>query len=162
MATNLERFDASSMMREISKYAPTALLVFALLSFISISIFSIDYYEELFKSRFEGSAKAMAILVSVIQEAVRFGLLIASVRDFTNGKKTNGFLGILASIGLVIHDINLSDKIAAMWALKTPDISADAYSSIFVFLIVIGLVLELRLILTVNGKKSQSANTNLN
>ena len=157
--TKVNSFDTSRIMLEISKAAPIALLVFALLSFIAIGVFSIDYYQTLFEPRFARMAKPMAILIAVIQEAVRFGLLVTSVRDFANGKKLNGWLGLVGSIGLVFHDISLSNSIAEMWDSTNP----LPYSSLFLFLILIGLLLEFRLILTVgHNAREYSSNFSQN
>lgn len=141
-------FDASGIMREISKAAPFALLACAILSFIAVGVFSIDYYQELFAKRFTESARFMAIMVAVIQEAVRFGLLIASIRDFADKKYLNGWLGLLGSVALVLHDVSIAKDLALIWNADNP----KPYSSILIFLILIGLLLEIRLILTV-GKE---------
>ena len=139
-------------MLEISKAAPLALLVFAFLSFFAIGVFAIDYYESLFTSRFGRLARPMAILIAIIQEAVRFGLLITSIRDFADDKKFNGWIGLVGSVGLVVHDISLCNNIAKMWNESNP----LPYSSLFMFLILIGLLLEFRLVLTVgNSRKSK-------
>lgn len=155
MSTKVNSFDTTSIMLEISKAAPLALLVFAFLSFLAIGVFAVDYYEFLFESRFGRMAKPMAILIAVIQEAVRFGLLITSIRDFADKKKFNGWLGLVGSIGLVLHDISLSNSIAKLWSPDNP----LPYSSLFMFLILIGLLLEFRLILTV-GKSSNNQAVN--
>ena len=152
MSTKVNSFDTTSIMLEISKAAPLALLVFAFLSFFAIGVFAIDYYQTLFEPRFGRTAKVMAILIAVIQESVRFGLLITSLRDFADKKKFNGWLGLIGSIGLVIHDISLSNSIAKMWDADNP----LPYSSLFMFLILIGLLLEFRLILTVTKSKEKT------
>lgn len=146
---NVRQFDAQRVMLELSKVAPFALIGCALLSFVAIGIFCVDYYEQLLSSRFEDSAREMAILIAVIQELVRFSLLIASIRDFSDSKAFNGWLGLLASIGLVMHDMSIANDIALMWSKKSPEL----YSGIFMFLIIIGLVLEIRLVLTVDKAK---------
>ena len=156
MNTKVNSFDTSRIMLEISKAAPLALLVFAFLSFFAVGVFAIDYYQTLFEPRFGRMAKAMAILIAIIQEAVRFGLLITSIRDFADKKKFNGWLGLLGSTGLVIHDISLCNNIAKMWSATDP----LPYSSLFMFLILIGLLLEFRLILTVG--KDQDKKTLVN
>lgn len=152
MNTKVNSFDTSRIMLEISKAAPLALLVFAFLSFLAVGVFAIDYYDSLFVSRFGRLSKPMAVLIAVIQEAVRFGLLITSIRDFADKRKFNGWIGLIGSIGLVLHDISLSNSIARMWDAENP----LPYSSLFMFLILIGLLLEFRLILTVKNYKNQS------
>lgn len=146
---NVNEFDANRVMLELSKVAPFALITCALLSFIAVGVFCVDYYESLFLIRFKESARIMAILVAVIQELVRFGLLIASIRDFSDKKPFNGWLGLVGSLALVVHDIGIAKDIATVWSSKTPEL----YSGIFIFLILIGLLLEIRLVLTVDGAK---------
>lgn len=146
-------FDASKIMREISKFAPFALLICALCSFVAMSIFTVDYYEHLLRERFTDNAKLMAILVAVIQEAVRFGLLVTSIRDFSDKKPFNGWLGLIGSIVLVAHDISLAEDIASLWSPENP----LPYSGMLVFLILLGLLLEVRLILTLSGSTKVKA-----
>ena len=147
MNTKVNSFDTSRIMLEISKAAPLALLVFAFLSFFAVGVFAIDYYQTLFEPRFGRMAKVMAILIAVIQESVRFGLLITSIRDFADKKKFNGWLGLLGSTGLVIHDISLCNNIAKMWSATDP----LPYSSLFMFLILIFMkTLSLTLALTLS------------
>jgi len=142
-------FDAGKIMREISRFAPFTLLVCALLSFIAVSIFAVDYYETLFTTRFTKNARVMAILVAVIQEAVRFGLLVSSIRDFSDKKPLNGWLGLIGSLVLVIHDISIANDLALLWNAENP----SPYSGILIFPILTGLLLEIRLILTLSEQK---------
>lgn len=144
-------FDAPKIMREISKFAPFALLICALFSFVAVSIFTVDYYEHLFEKRFSDNARFMAIVVSVIQEAVRFGLLVTSIKDFSDKKPFNGWLGLAGSIILVAHDISIAKDISFLWSPENP----SPYSGIFIFLILIGLLLEVRLILTLSGSNEE-------
>jgi len=152
--TNLSKISTGSIMLQISKAAPFGLLVFALLSFVAVGVFAYDYYRELFLVRFPSSAAFMAILCAIIQEAVRFGLLVASIRDFTDSKPANGWLGLLGSIALVLHDIVIAKAIGRVWSPADP----DAYVGLLVFLILTGLLLEIRLILTVGGSPKRKAN----
>lgn len=144
---NVNQFDANRVMQEFSKIAPFALILCALLSFISVGVFCVDYYDSLFRERFDEYSMSMAVMVAVIQELVRFGLLIASIRDFSDKKPFNGWLGLLGSIGLVFHDISICKDVASIWSPENPTL----YSDIFVFLILIGLLLEIRLVLTIRN-----------
>jgi len=147
---NLNEFDANRVMVEFSKIAPFALILCALLSFIAVGVFCVDYYEALFNERFKEYSTSMAVMVAIIQELVRFGLLIASIRDFSDKKPFNGWLGLLGSIGLVFHDISICKDVALIWSPENPSL----YSDIFIFLILIGLLLEIRLVLTVGKMKT--------
>jgi hypothetical protein len=151
---NVNEFDANRVMQEFSKIAPFALILCALLSFISVGVFCVDYYDSLFKERFDEYSMSMAVMVAVIQELVRFGLLIASIRDFSDKKPFNGWLGLVGSVGLVFHDISICKDIATVWSPENPSL----YSDIFVFLILIGFLLEIRLVLTIrNASFSKSS-----
>lgn len=134
-------------MNELSKLAPFALIGCAILSFTAVGFFCVDYYESLFLKRLPDSAFILAVLVALIQELVRFALLIASIRDFSDKKPFNGWLGLFGSLALVGHDISIAKDVALLWSANAPKV----YSSIFIFLILIGLLLEIRLVLTVKN-----------
>ena len=142
-------FDASTIMREISKFAPFLLLACAFLSFFAVAIFIVDYYNQLFEIRFSEYSFFIAVMVALIQEFVRFGLLISSIRDFTDSRRFNGWLGLVGSIGLVMHDVSIVKDLAMTWDYQNP----SPYVSVLVFLILIGLLLEIRLILTISKNK---------
>lgn len=144
---NSHQIDLTKVMSSISSFAPIALLVCAILSFITIGIFCVDYYEELLKPRFSTSARGIAILIATLQELIRFGLLVASVRDFSDSKPLNGWLGLLGSLGLVWHDMSLCSDVAIAYS----ETNFGAYEMLFYFLILIGFLLEIRLVLTVKG-----------
>lgn len=162
-----QSFDASKLMHEISKAAPLLLLLGAISSFISFGVFAVDYYENLF-SKFGTHARTMGVVIASITELVRFALLVSSIRDFSDSKRFNGWLGLMGSVALVFHDVNVARSIASAWDAANP----VPYSTTFIFLILLGLGLEIRLILTTskpvvkktaginvsNGKKSSSLN----
>jgi hypothetical protein len=147
--TKVQTFDVTNIMFRISDFAPFVLMVLAFLSFFAVGVFWHDYYTTLLESRFTSSAPAMAVLISIIQEAVRFGLLVASMKDFTDSKPYNGWLGLAGSIGLVWHDASVCKEVAKVWNAENP----EPYAALIMFLIIVGLVLELRLILTMSGRK---------
>lgn len=150
--TNLDQsFDASKIMGQISKAAPLLLLFCALSSFFAFGIFAVDYYEKLF-SKFGSYARPLGVVIASITELVRFALLVSSIRDFSDSKKFNGWIGLLGSLALVLHDVSVARSIANFWDAANP----TPYTSIFIFLILLGLGLEIRLILTVDLKKDIS------
>ena len=148
-----QSFDPAKIMVEISKAAPLLLLIGALASFVSFGIFAVDYYENLF-SKFGTHSRTIAVVIASITELVRFALLVSSIRDFSDSKRFNGWLGLLGSVALVFHDINVARSIAQMWDASNP----LPYSSTFIFLILLGLGLEIRLILTTSKTKKSSEN----
>ncbi|WP_282782793.1 hypothetical protein [Phaeodactylibacter xiamenensis] len=146
--TNLRNFDVTPIMNKISEYAPFALLIMAIGTFVIIGIFRTDYYSHLFEVRFEPwAAMAMAVFAAFIEEGVRLALRISSIRDFSDNKKGNGWLGLIASVALVWHEITTATHVAELWAgSQIADVSV--YKGWFVFFILVGLILEIRLILT--------------
>ena len=148
---NLDSFDANSIMREIAKAAPILLLVAALASFFIVGVFCVDYYETLLKANFGAYSRPMAILLACIQELVRFGLLVSSIRDFSDKKRFNGWLGLLGSLALVWHDVNTANSIALQLSPENP----LPYATMIIFAILVGFGLEIRLILTVDLKEEK-------
>lgn len=146
---NLGNFDVARIMEKVSEFAPFMLLILAFGTFFGVGVFLTDYYTEVLSPRFHSSAFAMALFMAIIHEAVRFGLLVASIRDFSDSKSFNGWLGLVASIALVWHDVTVAGDVAALWANEVT--AAATYKTMLVFLILLGLVLEIRLILTVDN-----------
>jgi hypothetical protein len=153
--TKVQNFDVTRIMHSVSNYAPFVLMVLAFLSFFAVGVFWVDYYKTLFAPRFGDNSFIMAILIGIIQEAVRFGLLVASMRDFTDDKRFNGWLGLIGSIGLVWHDMSVCKEVAKLWNEQ----NSAAYSGVIMFLILVGLILEARLILTMAGRKKEAEKT---
>ena len=147
--TNLNNFQVSSIMETVSKFAPFALLAMAAGTFLTIGIFRTDYYDHIFSVRFEPwAAMAMAVFVSVIEEGVRLALLISSMRDFSDKRSGNGWLGLIASVALVWYEISTTQQVAELWAAG--EVAAvSVYKGFLIFMVLLGLILELRLILTV-------------
>lgn len=143
----------SNIVNQFTKIAPTLLLGIAGLTFIGVSIFHTNFYTAVFLSRF-GSVGSLsfAIFLALVHELTRFALLVSSIRDFTDNKAANGWLGLIGSLALVAYDIKISNSVALLWANESFD--ASIYSSTIIFLILLGLLLEIRLILTV--KKDDS------
>jgi len=141
-------FDVAFVMREFAKIAPFILLLCAIGTFVVFGIFQVDYFSEILLVRWDKPLR-MAIFMTVVFEASRFALLVASVRNFTDDRKANGWLGLLLSLALVSHDISTAYKIGAMWSETDPAL----YSNYLVVLVLLGLGLEFSLILTV-GKLS--------
>jgi len=137
-------FDVAFVMREFAKIAPFLLLVCAIGTFVGFGIFQVDYFSEILSVRWE-KPLAMAIFMTVIFETSRFALLVSSVRNFTDDRKANGWLGLALSVALVAHDISTAYKIGAMWSATGPGL----YSNYLVVLVLLGLGLEFGLILTV-------------
>ena len=146
---NLQNFQVSQIMEQVSKFAPFALLTMAVGTFLTVGIFRTDYYDHIFSVRFEPwAAMAMAVFVSVIEEGVRLALLISSMRDFSDKRSGNGWLGLAASIALVWYEISTTQQVAELWAAGEAA-AADTYRGFLIFMVLLGLILELRLILTV-------------
>lgn len=151
-------------MKTVSEYAPFALLIMAVGTFLTVGIFWYDYYAHIFGARFAPwAAMAMGAFAAIIKEGVRLSLLVSSIRDFSDKRSGNGWLGLLASIALVWYEIATTEQVAQLWA-QGEAAAVDTYRGFIIFMVLLGLVLELRLILTVPGaslgkpKSRQSAN----
>jgi hypothetical protein len=149
MTLTMTNANLQNSMEQFTKVVPILLLAIAGLTFIGVGIFHTNFYSEVFSSRFGATGGlAFGIFLAVVHEVTRFALLVASVRDFTDNKRGNGWLGLVGSLALVAYDIKISNNIAALWAKTGFD--ATIYASTIVFLILLGLLLEIRLILTVS------------
>lgn len=140
-------------MNRVADLTPAILTALAFTTFGVVGIFFTDYYTELFAPRFGGASFYMGVTLALIQEATRFGLLISSMRDFSEGKATNAYLGLIGSVGLVYHDVKTSGAVAAMYATSASP--APVFSGLITFLVLLGLLLEIRLILTMNKRRPQ-------
>lgn len=141
-------FDVRGVMNKASDYAPFALLLMAAGTFLIVGTFWQDYYSHIFSPRFPAGAAVMAFFVALIKEGVRLALLISSIRDFSDNRKGNGWIGLIASVALVWYEVKTSTAIAELWAAGGAA-SVDTYRYLIIFLVALGLVLELRLILTI-------------
>ena len=146
----------ANLVEQFTRIAPALLLTIAALTFFGVATFHTNFYTDVFLSRFGyvGSL-SFAIFLAVVHELTRFALLVSSVRDFTSKRLGAGWLGLLGSLALVAYDIKISSSVAALWANESFD--AGIYSSTIIFLIMLGLLLEVRLVLTysrLNGSKA--------
>lgn len=146
----------ANLVEQFTRIAPALLLTIAALTFVGVGIFHTNFYSAVFLIRF-GSVGALcfAIFLAIIHELTRFALVVSSVRDFGEKKTGAGWLGLLGSIALVAYDIKISGSVAQLWANDSFD--AAIYSSTIVFLILLGLLLEVRLVLTMVKKSSSAA-----
>lgn len=149
--TNLTKIDVSRIMHKVSEYAPFALLLMAVGTFATVGIFRADYYHHIFAVRFpDWSSWSMAVFAAIIEEGVRLSLLVSSIRDFSDNRKGNGWLGLIGSVALVAYEVKTAQAVAGLWAINgAADLSI--YNGFLVFMILLGFLLELRLILTTKG-----------
>jgi len=155
-------FDVAFVMGEFAKIAPFVLLLCAIGTFVVFGIFQVDYFSEILSVRWENPLR-MAVAMTVVFEASRFALLVASIRNFTDDRKANGWLGLVLSVALVAHDISTAYKIGEMWSATNPGL----YSNYLVVLVLLGLGLEFGLILTVGkltapNKREKRSNGQMN
>jgi uncharacterized membrane protein len=140
-------FSTETLVGEAAKRAPFALMLMAIGSFLIVGILWTDYYTHIFSVRFEPwAAVALGVFAALIKEGVRLSLLISSIRDFSDNRKGNGWLGLLGSIALVWYEIATTKEVAALWAGDAG--TADTYRGFIIFMVLLGLVLEFRLVLT--------------
>lgn len=136
---------------QFTRFAPALLLGIAGLTFLGVGIFHANFYTSVFLSRFgEVGSLAFAIFLAIVHELTRFALVVSSVRDFSDGRTGSGWLGLLGSVALVAYDIKMSGSVSMLWANDSFD--AGIYSGTIIFLILLGLLLEVRLVLTLVKK----------
>lgn len=145
---------------KISTVSLYALLACAIITFLIFAIFSIDFYQVAYARRFGSWGIVVAVCVGAVHELVRCALLLTSVRDFMRGKIVIGSLGLVASILLVVYDIHFAFRIADLWTASDFAFHATDYYGSFIYDVCIGLVLELRLILTVFKKEPELSRSN--
>jgi hypothetical protein len=135
-------------MNSLAKHADLFLLLFALLSFVLLIIFKTDYYLHIFSPRF-GTKLGIAVAVAsaILVEGVRFSLLVASASDAINKNSKGLWLGIVASILITIYDLTICIEIGNVWG-------SYVHSHILQVFVVLGLLLEIRLVLMVVNKDS--------
>ena len=143
-------FDVENFMLKVAAWSPFILTVLAFATFLGVGIFFVDYYQTVLEFRFGGASLAFGIFLAIIHEAVRFALLVSSIRDFGENHKANAWLGLVGSIALVWHDISVAGDLSAMYANAGG--SGGTFSGLLTFLILLGLLLEIRLILTIERR----------
>lgn len=144
----------SNFIRGLVKVSSPSLIIFGLLSFLVLGIYAMDYYAQLNSSRFGyAGGMAMGFFLAAIIEGGRFAFLLASVRDFSIGNKRNGWLGLVASIFLVVHDLTVSWKVAHLWSPE----NAMAYFNLLLFLVLFGLFVEIRLVMAFSSSPVASS-----
>ncbi len=125
-----------NFIKGLVKASSPSLIIFGVLSFLVLGIYATDYYAALNTPRFGSfGGLVIGICLSLIIEGGRFAFLLASVRDFSIGNKKNGWLGLIASVFLVIHDLTVSWKIAHLWSAE----NALDYFNLLFFLVAFGL-----------------------
>ena len=141
---------------QFTVYAPALLLGIAGLTFLGVGIFQANFYSSVFLTRFgEVGSLMFAIFLALVHELTRFALVVSSVRDFSDKKAGSGWLGLLGSLALVAYDIKISSSVALVWVNDSFD--ANVYSSTIIFLILLGLLLEVRLVLTMRGRAQKKS-----
>jgi hypothetical protein len=148
-------FTVQSAMQFGARYSLGFMLIIGTATFLSLTIFKTDYYLDLFDSRWGSTAHwlawVMAVGVSSITEALRLGLLVASARDFSLKNVIGGWLGLIGSVALTFYDWQISDTVAQIWEARHLSIT-----NMFRFLVLAGLLIELRLILMLFGGLEES------
>ena len=139
-----------NLMHQITKQASLFLLIFACLSFVGLVIFKVEYWLLALQPKFNHTlAWVMGVTIAIVVEGVRFSLMVASAEDIAKGRRLNFVLGMLGSIALLVYEVfYMANVVGASWS--TTD---DTYTNLFKFLALVGMLLELRLCLLMNGTK---------
>jgi len=146
-----------NFMYKISSQASLILLILAICTFIALTIFKFDYWHNSFLIKFNDmEAKIMAVFVASIAEAIRFGLLISSSKDIADKNTIGWVLGILASIGMLFYEVfYMAYHVGEYWSRQT-----TTFTNLFIFLAIMGFILELRLCLLMRGQEPEQKETN--
>ena len=145
-----------NFMYKISSQASLILLILAICTFIALTIFKFDYWHNSFLIKFNDmEAKIMAVFFASIADAIRFGLLISSSKDIADKNTLGWVLGILASIGMLFYEVfYMAYHVGEYWSQET-----TTFTNLFIFLAVMGFILELRLCLLMRGQEPEQEET---
>jgi len=140
-----------NLMYHITKQASLLLLIFAILSFIALTVFKVEYWLDAFQLKFPiALAWTMAVSVAIIVEGVRFSLMVSSAEDIANGHTAKFWLGMAGSVALLVYEVfYMAETIGHTWS------STDStYTNLFKFLALLGMLLELRLCLLMKNSNN--------
>ncbi len=139
-----------NLMHQITKHASLFLLIFACLSFLGLIIFKVEYWTIALQPKFNYTlAWVMGLTIAIVVEGVRFSLMLASAEDIAKGRTLNFILGLLGSIALLVYEVfYMANVVGASWS-----VTDSTYTNLFKFLAIVGMLLELRLCLIMNGTK---------
>lgn len=139
------------LLMKFTHIVPFLIGLMALISFVSYGIFGAHFYNEYFATKLPEMSLGMAILFVVVKEGSRLILLISSATDFLHKNYWGGALGVLASIGLVIFEWREAIHVAQFWSPDSPTLFVNSFR----FLIVMGLILEFRVILMLSNSEEK-------
>ena len=112
-------------------------------SLIAFGVLKFNYHVELFSEKLPTIGYLIAGMVAVVSQLLRFAFGLAGVRDLVRGRTWIGVIGITASIMLSIYEHFEAKRMATHWG-------NEHLWYIFVFLVWVALVAEIRLIMTMS------------
>ena len=138
-------FWATSTQEFLTDISPILIIGSFGASLLAFGMLKFHYHQELFAEELPAISAMIAAMVAVVSQLLRFAFGLAGVRDLVRGRKWMGILGIGASILLSVYEHFEAGRMAVHW--KNPDLWY-----IFVFLVWVALVAEIRLIMTMSVK----------
>jgi len=134
-------YQESAFWGALTKISPLLLIISMLLSFTSMFIFQVNYYEELMAENLPTMGVVLAWAIAIVTQFARMAFGIAGARDFYLGNSFSGSLGLAASLGISIFENFEAAWMAAHWENME-------MLGLLRFIVWLGFVLEVRLILT--------------
>jgi hypothetical protein len=135
------------LVSDFTDIAPMGLLVTAAMSFILVGFLMSFFYMDIFVTRFPNQNWILGIAAAIVQEGTRFFLLATTVRDFSRIRRVEGVIGVVGSLLLVLHDCRIALSLEQIWG--------KGFFEMTLFFVLIGLLIELRLVLTIYKKKKK-------
>ncbi|MCB0643723.1 MAG: hypothetical protein KDC44_18880 [Phaeodactylibacter sp.] len=136
----------------LSEAAPVLIVLLATASFVLIGSFKADFYAHQYEPRFGERALFAGVATAALFGLVRLVPLITSFRDFSNSRQASGWLGLLGSFAMVWYEISEASAVAQVWNPSEPVF----YSRMITFVVLLGVGLEIRAILTVGSLKDET------
>jgi hypothetical protein len=140
-----------SLISQLCSQSTMFLMICAGLSFAFLIVFETEFYYVYFSNRFAPPlAWAVGGFMAFMVGCFRFAFLLSSAYDAQNGKWMAFLLGGIVSIALVFYELTVCEEIGAHWSVDN-----DFYTMKFKFLVIIGLIAEIRLCMLIFGETKE-------
>ena len=146
---NEQDYWATSAQEFLTDISPILIIGSFGLSLIAFGVLKFNYHVELLSEKLPTMGVAIAAMIAVVSQLLRFAFGLAGVRDLVRGRKWVGIIGIMASVVLTIYEHFEAGRMAVHWG-------NEHLWFIFVFLVWVALVAEIRLIMTMSEQSATS------
>lgn len=153
----MQIYQTESAIAPLISKAPLYLLISMGLSFLLMFIVQLFYYAGIFTPLLPQSAFAYVIGggIGVMYQAARLSFGLSGAYEFSNGKSSNGIIGILFSFALTFYESYEVTEIAHYWGNEAGSELSILYA--LQAIVWLGFALEIRLAMNV-AKKMKKAN----